>query len=281
MTRQQLFENIKRKQSFLCVGLDTDLKKVPQFLVEKAAKDEHFDALFEFNKAIIDATAPYCIAYKPNLAFYEAHGVKGWIAFEKTVKYIREQYPDQFIIADAKRGDIGNTSKLYARTFFEEMDVDAVTVAPYMGEDSVTPFLGYEGKWVILLALTSNKGSQDFQLAQDTEGERLFEKVLTRSQQWADANQMMYVVGATQGCAFADIRKLAPDHFLLVPGIGAQGGSLEEVCKYGWNDHCGLIVNSSRAIIYADATERFAEVAAEKAREVQQQMSAILRVKSF
>ena len=303
MTRQQLFENIKRKQSFLCVGLDTDLKKVPQFLLEKAAKDEHFDALFEFNKAIIDATAPYCIAYKPNLAFYEAHGVKGWIAFEKTVKYIREQYPDQFIIADAKRGDIGNTSKLYARTFFEEMDVDAVTVAPYMGEDSVTPFLGYEGKWVILLALTSNKGSQDFQLAplSSPEGDttasatqkRLFEVVIKRSQEWvkeasprgglegASSECLMYVVGATQGSAFADIRKLAPDHFLLVPGIGAQGGSLEEVCKYGWNDHCGLIVNSSRAIIYADATERFAEVAAEKAREVQQQMSAILRVKSF
>ena len=277
MTREQLFENIRRKQSFLCVGLDTDLKKVPQFLVERAAKEEGFDPIFEFNKAIIDATAPYCIAYKPNLAFYEAHGVKGWIAFERTVKYLREQYPDQFIIADAKRGDIGNTSKLYARTFFEEMDVDAVTVAPYMGEDSVTPFLGYEGKWVILLALTSNKGSQDFQLTQDADGERLFEKVLTRSQQWADAGQMMYVVGATQGSAFADIRRLAPDHFLLVPGIGAQGGSLEEVCKYGWNDHCGLIVNSSRAIIYADSTERFAEVAGDKAREVQQQMAAILQ----
>ena len=277
MTREQLFENIRRKRSFLCVGLDTDLKKVPQFLVERAAKEEGFDPIFEFNKAIIDATAPYCIAYKPNLAFYEAHGVKGWIAFEQTVKYLREQYPDQFIIADAKRGDIGNTSKLYARTFFEEMDVDAVTVAPYMGEDSVTPFLGYEGKWVILLALTSNKGSQDFQLTQDAEGERLFEKVLTRSQQWADAGQMMYVVGATQGSAFADIRRLAPDHFLLVPGIGAQGGSLEEVCKYGWNDHCGLIVNSSRAIIYADSTERFAEVAGDKAREVQQQMAAILQ----
>ena len=277
MTREQLFENIRRKQSFLCVGLDTDLKKVPQFLVERAAKEEGFDPIFEFNKAIIDATAPYCIAYKPNLAFYEAHGVKGWIAFERTVKYLREQYPDQFIIADAKRGDIGNTSKLYARTFFEEMDVDAVTVAPYMGEDSVTPFLGYEGKWVILLALTSNKGSQDFQLTQDAEGERLFEKVLTRSQQWADAGQMMYVVGATQGSSFADIRRLAPDHFLLVPGIGAQGGSLEEVCHYGWNDHCGLIVNSSRAIIYADSTERFAEVAGDKAREVQQQMAAILQ----
>jgi len=277
MTREQLFENIRRKRSFLCVGLDTDLKKVPQFLVERAAKEEGFDPIFEFNKAIIDATAPYCIAYKPNLAFYEAHGVKGWIAFEQTVKYLREQYPDQFIIADAKRGDIGNTSKLYARTFFEEMDVDAVTVAPYMGEDSVTPFLGYEGKWVILLALTSNKGSQDFQLTQDAEGERLFEKVLTRSQQWADAGQMMYVVGATQGSSFADIRRLAPDHFLLVPGIGAQGGSLEEVCHYGWNDHCGLIVNSSRAIIYADSTERFAEVAGDKAREVQQQMAAILK----
>ena len=281
MTREQLYENILRKQSFLCVGLDTDLKKVPQYLMDQAAKDSSFDPIFEFNKAIIDATAPYCIAYKPNLAFYEAHGVKGWIAFEQTVKYIRDQYPDLFIIADAKRGDIGNTSKLYARTFFEEMDVDAVTVAPYMGEDSVTPFLGCEGKWVILLALTSNKGSQDFQLTQDAEGERLFEKVLTRSQQWADAGQMMYVVGATQGSAFADIRKLAPDHFLLVPGIGAQGGSLEEVCKYGWNDHCGLIVNSSRAIIYADGTERYAEVAAEKALEVQQQMAAILHAKGL
>ena len=288
MTREQLFENIKRKQSFLCVGLDTDLKKVPQFLVERAEREEGFDAIFEFNKAIIDATAPYCIAYKPNLAFYEAHGVKGWIAFEKTVKYIRENYPDQFIIADAKRGDIGNTSKLYARTFFEEMDEDAVTVAPYMGEDSVAPFLGYEGKWVILLALTSNKGSGDFQTQLLAPQERLFERVITRSQQWTkssngeivkSSNQLMYVVGATQGSAFADIRRLAPDHFLLVPGIGAQGGSLEEVCKYGWNDHCGLIVNSSRAIIYADSTERFAEVAGEKAKEVQQQMEEIIRLK--
>jgi len=330
MTREQLYDNICRKQSFLCVGLDTDLKKVPQHLIERAAKDESFDPIFEFNRAIIDATAPYCIAYKPNLAFYEAHGVKGWIAFERTVEYIRENYPDQFIIADAKRGDIGNTSKLYARTFFEEMDVDAVTVAPYMGEDSVTPFLGYEGKWVILLALTSNKGSEDFQKieahpqplpqgsahpqplpkgGEPEAGERLFERVIRRSQEWERTfyetqnkghqpedtighefpslgeglgvgqvgRSMMYVVGATQGSAFADIRRLAPDHFLLVPGIGAQGGSLEEVCKYGWNDHCGLIVNSSRAIIYADATERFAEVAGEKAHEVQQQMAAILR----
>jgi orotidine-5'-phosphate decarboxylase len=299
MTREQLFENIKRKQSFLCVGLDTDLKKVPQFLVERAAKEEGFDPIFEFNKAIIDATAPYCIAYKPNLAFYEAHGVKGWIAFEKTVQYLNDNYPDQFIIADAKRGDIGNTSKLYARTFFEEMNVDAVTVAPYMGEDSVTPFLGYPGKWVILLALTSNKGSEDFQKTPSSlplKGEGgytsrtekpllLFERVILRSQQWCQSsdgeivkssNHLMYVVGATQGSAFADIRRLAPNHFLLVPGIGAQGGSLEDVCRYGWNDHCGLIVNSSRAIIYADSTERFAEVAAERAREVQQQMAAIL-----
>lgn len=308
MTREQLFENIKRKQSFLCVGLDTDLKKVPPLLLEQAAKDETFDPIFAFNQAIIDATAPYCIAYKPNLAFYEAHGVKGWIAFEKTVRYIREHYPDQFIIADAKRGDIGNTSKLYARTFFEEMDVDAVTVAPYMGEDSVTPFLGYPDKWVILLALTSNKGSEDFQKTPSPlplKGEsgyqpesgrtlQLYERVILRSQEWECAalaspsygeglgvgHALMYVVGATQGSAFADIRRLAPDHFLLVPGIGAQGGSLEEVCKYGWNDHCGIIVNSSRAIIYADSTERFAEVAAEKAREVQQQMAAILRQKT-
>lgn len=281
MTRQQLFENILRKQSFLCVGLDTDLKKVPAHLLERAEREEGFDPIFEFNRAIIDATAPYCIAYKPNLAFYEAHGVKGWIAFERTAMYIRENYPDQFIIADAKRGDIGNTSKLYARTFFEEMDVDAVTVAPYMGEDSVAPFLGYEGKWVILLALTSNKGSQDFQFLQDEGGRRLFEQVLLRSQQWeknsspdSEVGQgMMYVVGATQGSAFAEIRRLVPNHFLLVPGVGAQGGSLEEVCRYGWNDHCGLIVNSSRAIIYADSTERFAEVAAEKAHEVQLQMA--------
>ncbi|MBO4907135.1 MAG: orotidine-5'-phosphate decarboxylase [Bacteroidaceae bacterium] len=278
MTREQLFENIKRKQSFLCVGLDTDVRKLPQHLVERAEREEGFDAIFEFNKAIIDATAPYCIAYKPNLAFYEAHGVKGWIAFERTVKYIRENYPDQFIIADAKRGDIGNTSKLYARTFFEEMDVDAVTVAPYMGEDSVTPFLGYDGKWVILLALTSNKGSGDFQFMQ-ADGERLFERVIRRSQEWVEGshNQLMYVVGATQGRMFEDIRRVAPAHFLLVPGIGAQGGSLEEVCRYGMNEQCGLIVNSSRAIIYADSSERFAEIAGEKAHEVQLQMAALLK----
>lgn len=267
MTRKELIASIQRKRSFLCVGLDTDLKKVPAHLLQEE------DPVFAFNKAIIDATAPYCVAYKPNLAFYESMGVKGWIAFEKTVAYLRENYPDQFIIADAKRGDIGNTSAMYARTFFEEMDLDAVTVAPYMGEDSVTPFLGYEGKWVILLALTSNKGSHDFQLTEDAQGEKLFEKVLRKSQEWAGNDQMMYVVGATQGKAFEDIRRIAPNHFLLVPGIGAQGGSLEEVCKYGMTSECGLIVNSSRAIIYADATEGFARVAGEKAREVQAQMA--------
>lgn len=267
MTRKELIASIQRKRSFLCVGLDTDLKKVPAHLLQEE------NPVFAFNKAIIDATAPYCVAYKPNLAFYESMGVKGWIAFEKTVAYLRENYPDQFIIADAKRGDIGNTSAMYARTFFEEMDLDAVTVAPYMGEDSVTPFLGYEGKWVILLALTSNKGSHDFQLTEDAQGEKLFEKVLRKSQEWACNDQMMYVVGATQGKAFEDVRRIAPNHFLLVPGIGAQGGSLEEVCKYGMTSECGLIVNSSRAIIYADATERFAQVAGEKAREVQAQMA--------
>ena len=267
MTRKELIASIQRKRSFLCVGLDTDLKKVPAHLLQEE------NPVFAFNKAIIDATAPYCVAYKPNLAFYESMDVKGCIDLEKTVSYLRENYPDQFIIADAKRGDIGNTSAMYARTFFEEMDLDAVTVAPYMGEDSVTPFLGYEGKWVILLALTSNKGSHDFQLTEDAQGEKLFEKVLRKSQEWAGNDQMMYVVGATQGKAFEDIRRIAPNHFLLVPGIGAQGGSLEEVCKYGMTSECGLIVNSSRAIIYADATERFAQVAGEKAREVQAQMA--------
>ena len=276
MTKQELVENIRRKQSFLCVGLDTDLKKIPQHLLDEE------DPIFAFNKAIIDATAPYCVAYKPNLAFYECFGLKGWMAFEKTINYIKENYPDQFIIADAKRGDIGNTSAMYARCFFEETGVDSLTVAPYMGEDSVTPFLQYEGKWVILLALTSNKGSHDFQtspLAPSEEGEegRLFEKVLRVSQQWANDEQMMYVVGATQGRLFEDIRKIVPNHFLLVPGVGAQGGSLEEVCKYGMTKDCGLLVNSSRGIIYADTTERFAEVAGEKAKELQQQMAALLK----
>ncbi len=271
MNKQQLFENIKRKKSFLCVGLDTDIKKIPAHLL----KEE--DPIFAFNKAIIDATADLCIAYKPNLAFYESMGVKGWIAFEKTVNYIKENYPDQFIIADAKRGDIGNTSEMYARSFFDELNIDSVTVAPYMGEDSVKPFLIYPEKWVILLALTSNKGSHDFQLTEDVNGERLFEKVLKTSQQWASDEQMMYVVGATQGKMFLDIRKHVPNHFLLVPGVGAQGGSLEEVCKYGMNKMCGLIVNSSRGIIYADKTEKFAEEARKAAKAVQTEMEEQLK----
>lgn len=270
MTRKELIEQISEKRSFLCVGLDTDLKKVPQHLLNEE------DPIFAFNKAIIDATAPYCVSYKPNLAFYEAFGVKGMISFEKTIKYLKDNYPHHFIIADAKRGDIGNTSAMYARTFFEEYDVDSITVAPYMGEDSVSPFLGYDGKWVILLALTSNKGSHDFQLTEDANGERLFEKVIKNSQQWANDEQMMYVVGATQGKMFEDIRKVAPTHFLLVPGVGAQGGSLEEVCKYGMTKDCGLLVNSSRGIIYASNNEDFAEVAALKAKELQQQMAVEL-----
>ncbi len=270
MNRQQLVGQIFSKQSFLCVGLDTDIKKIPEHLLKEK------DPIFTFNKAIIDATAPYCVAYKPNLAFYESLGTKGMIAFEKTIKYLKEKYPSHFIIADAKRGDIGNTSAMYARTFFEEYDLDALTVAPYMGEDSVSPFLKYEGKWVILLALTSNKGSHDFQLTTDKMGERLFEKVIRKSQEWGNGNNMMYVVGATQGEMFKDIRKAAPSHFLLVPGVGAQGGSLQEVCKYGIIKDCGLIVNSSRGIIYASNKLDFAEEAARQAQKVQKEMAVEL-----
>ena len=281
MTRQELIQQIREKQSFLCVGLDTDINKIPQFIIDNAKKEHGeenwlFPALWEFNAMIIDATAPYCVAYKPNLAFYEAYGIDGLMAFEGTVEYLKENYPNHFIIADAKRGDIGNTSKMYAKTFFEQYDVDALTVAPYMGEDSVTPFLGYDGKWVILLALTSNKGSLDFQLTTDAQGERLFEKVLRTSQQWGTEDNMMFVVGATQGQLFEDIRRVVPNHFLLVPGVGAQGGSLQEVCRYGMNKDCGLLVNSSRGIIYASNGEDFAEVAAQKARELQQQMAVEL-----
>ena len=281
MTRQELIQQIKEKQSFLCVGLDTDLDKIPQSVQKQVRKEYEeeeytFGMLLEFNVRIIDATAPYCVAYKPNLAFYEAYGMDGIAAFEGTIEYLKENYPHHFIIADAKRGDIGNTSKMYAKTFFENYNVDSLTVAPYMGEDSVTPFLGYDGKWVILLALTSNKGSHDFQLIEDKNGERLFEKVLKQSQQWGNEDSMMYVVGATQGQMFEDIRKIAPNHFLLVPGVGAQGGSLQEVCKYGMTKDCGLLVNSSRGIIYASNGDDFAEVAAEKAKELQQEMAAEL-----
>lgn len=271
MTRQELIENIKTRRSFLCVGLDTDIKKIPQHLLNEE------NPYFAFNKAIIDATAPYCIAYKPNTAFYECQGLKGWEALELTVEYLRKNYPNHFIIADAKRGDIGNTSKMYAATFFEEMNVDAVTVAPYMGEDSVTPFLEYNDKWVILLDLTSNKGSHDFQFIKDENGIALYEHVLRTSAKWTGDNKMMYVVGATQGSMFAEIRKIAPTNFLLVPGVGAQGGSLEEVCKYGMTKECGLLVNSSRGIIYASNGTDFAEVAASEARKLQEQMDMELK----
>ncbi len=270
MNRQELINEIKTKRSFLCVGLDTDLKKVPQHLLTEE------DPIFTFNKAIIDATAPYCVAYKPNLAFYEAFGLKGITAFEKTVHYLKDNYPHHFIVADAKRGDIGNTSDMYARTFFGEYNVDALTVAPYMGEDSVTPFLAYDGKWVIVLALTSNKGSHDFQLTIDKDGTPLYEKVMRTSMQWGNTENMMFVVGATQGKMFEDIRRIAPDHFLLVPGVGAQGGSLSEVCKYGMTKDCGLLVNSSRGIIYAGNDENYAEVAADKAKALQIEMDAEL-----
>lgn len=270
MNREQLIAQIFKKKTFLCVGLDPDIRKIPGHLLTEE------DPIFEFNKQIIDATAPYCVAYKPNLAFYESLGVKGIVAFEHTVAYLKKFYPEHFIIADAKRGDIGNTSTMYARTFFEEYDVDALTVAPYMGEDSVTPFLEYQGKWVVLLALTSNKGSHDFQLTADAQGERLFEKVLRKSQQWSNEDNMMYVVGATQGQMFEDIRRMAPSHFLLVPGVGAQGGSLQEVCRYGMTKDCGLLVNSSRGIIYASQGLDFAQAAAQSAHEIQQEMAGEL-----
>ena len=271
MNKQQLVDHIKEKRSFLCVGLDSDIKKLPACVLQCE------DPVFEFNKSIIDATAPYTVAYKPNLAFYEATGVKGWISLEKTVQYIKDNYPEIVIIADAKRGDIGNTSALYARSFFGEMKVHALTVAPYMGEDSVSPFLSYDDAWVIVLALTSNPGSHDFQLTKDETGEMLFEKVLRTSQKWGSDQNMMYVVGATQGKSFENVRNIVPNHFLLVPGVGAQGGSLEEVCKYGMNSDCGLLVNASRAVIFADSSENYAAVAGEKAKDYQQQMEKELK----
>lgn len=270
MNRKELVANILRKKSFLCVGLDTDLKKIPEHLLKTD------DPIFKFNKAIIDATAEYCVAYKPNLAFYECFGIEGWNALEKTVKYLKKNYPDQFIIADAKRGDIGNTSKMYARSFFEHLDVDAITVAPYMGEDSITPFYGYDGKWVIVLGLTSNKGSHDFQMTKNGEGAPLFEQVMRKASDWGNDDNTMFVVGATQGVMFREVRDIIPNKFLLVPGVGAQGGSLQEVAKYGITKDCGLLVNSSRGIIYASQNEDFASVAKEKAKELQEEMAAIL-----
>lgn len=273
MKRDQLISNIQRKRSFLCVGLDPDIKKIPAHLLEGA------NPLFEFCRAIVDATAPYCVAYKPNLAFFESLGADGLRQLEMTVDHIRRNHPDQFIIADAKRGDIGNTSALYARAAFEHMGVDAITVAPYMGHDSVKPFLGYEGKWVALLALTSNPGSHDFQLLPvNGEGKRLFEQVIETSATWAGPEEMMYVVGATQGRMFEDIRRVAPRSFLLVPGVGAQGGSLEEVCRYGMlpDGECGLLVNSSRGIIYASTGTDFAQAAGDAAATLATQMAALL-----
>lgn len=270
MTKQQLFDQIQKKRSFLCVGLDSSLDKIPQHLLK------YENPILEFNKQIIDATKDLCVAYKPNTAFYECYGAKGWATLTETWKYIPK---DIFTIADAKRGDIGNTSAMYAETFFNEasseMSFDSVTVAPYMGSDSVTPFLNFKDKWVILLALTSNSGHADFQL-QQIGAERLFEKVIKTSSTWATDEQMMYVVGATRGAAFGDVRKLIPNHFLLVPGVGAQGGDLQEVCKYGLNDQCGLLVNSARGIIYASKGEDFAERAREEALKLQQEMEQIL-----
>ncbi len=271
MTSFELFQKIKQKQSFLCIGLDSDPKKIPSHL------NSTEDPVFEFNKQIIDATHSYTVAYKPNIAFYESQGVEGWVSLQKTLDYLREIDAGLFVIADAKRGDIGNTSRMYARTFFESMDFDAVTVAPYMGKDSVEPFLGYDGKWVIMLALTSNAGADDFQFMEDKESkERLFEKVLKKGTEWGSVDKMMFVAGATRSEMLTDLRKIVPDHFLLVPGVGAQGGSLQEVSKYGMNKQCGLLVNSSRGIIFADSGNNFAEVAGEKARQIQAEMAEIL-----
>ena len=270
MTRDELFENIKRKKSFLCVGLDTDVRKIPQFLLEED------DPIFAFNKRIIDATAHLCVAYKPNLAFYESMGSFGLQAFEKTVEYIQTNYPDQFIIADAKRGDIGHTSDMYARSFFEHLKVDALTVAPYMGSDSVLPFLKYPGRWVILLALTSNEGASDFQLSQVDGEEALFERVLRKSKDWGSSDQLMYVVGATKADMLERVRAIVPDAFLLVPGVGSQNGSLEDVARFGLNSQCGLLVNASRSIIYADSTEAFANAAGAEAEQLRRQMADIL-----
>ncbi len=275
MTKEQLISQIKAKKSFLCVGLDVDLEKIPPHLLDTE------DPIFEFNKAIIDATHGVTVAYKPNTAFYEAYGLKGWKSLEKTIDYLNKNYPDIFTIADAKRGDIGNTSTRYAQAFFQDMKFDSVTVAPYMGSDSVEPFLAFENKFTIMLALTSNKGGLDFQLLKDQEGVTLYEKVLKTSLSWNNSEQLMYVVGATRPEYFQKIRNIVPNHFLLVPGVGAQGGDLQGVCHYGLNNDIGLLVNSSRGIIYASSSDDFAQKAREKAVELQQEMSEILVAKGF
>ena len=270
MTKEELFKQIQKKESFLCIGLDTDLQKIPTHLLDFE------DPVFEFNKQIIDATHDLCVAYKPNIAFYESMGAKGWASLQKTLDYIPK---DIFTIADAKRGDIGNTSKMYAKTFFNTYNFDSVTVAPYMGSDSITPFLDFEGKWVIVLALTSNQGGLDFQMIKDSEGVMLYQKVLEKVQ--AYGQNIMFVVGATRAEALKEVRDIAPDNFLLVPGVGAQGGSLEEVANYGMNEHCGLLVNSSRGIIYASSSKDFAAVARQKALELQISMSQMLKKASL
>jgi orotidine-5'-phosphate decarboxylase len=269
MDHKKLFENIVKKRSFLCVGLDSEMEKIPAFLRKGN------DPIFEFNKRIIDATREFTVAYKPNVAFYECYGARGWTSLDLTVRYIKDNYPDIFVIADAKRGDIGNTSRLYARAFLENMPFDAITVAPYMGEDSVRPFLEYDDKWAVLLALTSNKGADNFQY-HDEDGIKLYERVLSVSQKWGTINNLMYVIGATRAEMLKDIRQQVPEHFLLIPGVGAQGGSLAEVAKYGLNSKCGLLVNSSRAVIFADNSENFDRVAGEKAKEMQTEMECYL-----
>lgn len=272
MTREELFQNIKNKRSFLCIGLDSDITKIPEHLLSET------DPVFEFNKQIIDATHDLTIAYKPNLAFYESRGTEGWKSLEKTINYLNKFKGEIFTIADAKRGDIGNTSKQYAKAFFDKLDFDSITVAPYMGEDSVSPFLSFNGKWVILLALTSNKGAFDFQLLEDkNSSKKFFEEVIEKSSAWGSKENMMYVVGATKAEMLKDIRNIIPDHFLLIPGVGAQGGNLQEVAKYGFNNKCGLIVNSSRGIIFASNGKDFAKKARENALELQVQMDEILK----
>lgn len=269
MTTSQLVQQIKTKKSFLCIGLDVDINKIPEHLLKEN------DPIFAFNKAIIDATHHLCVAYKPNTAFYEAYGIKGWQALEKTINYLNEKHPEIFTIADAKRGDIGNTSTMYAKAFFEDLAFDSVTVAPYMGKDSIEPFLAFEDKHTILLALTSNQGAFDFQ-TKTVDGKELYKQVLETSKTWKNTENLMYVVGATKAEYLADIRKIIPDSFLLVPGVGAQGGNLQEVCKYGMNDSVGLLINSSRGIIYASNQTDFAEAAAKKSEELQKEMEAIL-----